>query len=259
MHLSRVFLTAAVLVGSCFSTSTHLLAEVVGKAVSIKTTVTGASGTLKRADPVSRNERIKTNASGLGHFRFSDGAKLAVGPNSSIVIDAYVLGSGNRVQKLALNATTGAFRWISGKSPSSAYEIATPLGTLGVRGTAVDVYLRNGVAAMVLLNGSARWCNDGNCVEVNRPCQFIVARGGNSISDPQQVSLGGLSQIGGASALYFFTNHDRLHPAFRTAQADCGLGSRLRTRRNTDTPGRPEPSPRSRDDGGNETPGGQLD
>lgn len=256
MQLSRVFLTTAVLVGSCFAASTHPLAEVVGKAVAVKTTVTGANGTLKRADPVSRNERIRTNASGLGHFQFSDGAKLAIGPNSSIVIDEYVLGSGSRVQKLALNATTGAFRWISGKSPSSAYEIATPVGTLGVRGTAVDIYLHNNVAAMVLLNGSARWCNNGTCVEVNRPCQFIIARGGSDISDPQLVSDAGLNQLGGASDLFFFANYDRLHPAFRTAQADCGMGSRLRTKRNADNPSRPERSPGGRR---SQEGGGQLD
>jgi hypothetical protein len=256
MHPSKVFLASAILVGGCFAAVTHPLAEVVGKAVSVKTTVTGDKGTLKRADPVSRNEKITTNASGLGHFQFGDGAKLAVGPNSSIVIDEYVLGSGSQVQKLALNATHGAFRWISGKSPSSAYEIGTPVGTLGVRGTAVDIYLRNGVAAMVLLNGSARWCNGGRCVEVNRPCQFIIAQGGSNISDPQLVSGSSVRQLGGASAFYFFTHYERLHPAFRTAQADCGMGARLRTKRNADTPSRPERSPRSRDRGGGNDGGG---
>ena len=99
MHLSRVLLTCAILVGGCFTTIAHPLAEVVGKAVSIKTSVTGDKETLKRADPVNRNEKITTNASGLGHFQFGDGAKPAVGPNSSIVIDQYVLGAGIHVQK----------------------------------------------------------------------------------------------------------------------------------------------------------------
>jgi hypothetical protein len=261
MHLSRIFLASTILVAGCFAGATHPLAEVVGKTVSVKTDVVGDKGRLKRADPVSRNEQITTNASGLGHFQFGDGAKLAVGPSSSIVIDEYVLGSGSQVKKLSLNATQGAFRWISGKSPSSAYEISTPVGTLGVRGTAVDIYLRNGVAAMVLLNGSARWCNDGRCVEVDRPCQLIIAQGGSNISDPRQVSASGLDQLGGASALYFFTNYERLHPAFRTAQADCGMGARLRTKRNADTPSRPEHSPRSggrgrgNDGGGNQEGG----
>ena len=258
MHHSKAFLAGVVLVGGCLTITPQPLAEVVGKTVSVKTTVSGDKGTLKRADPVNRNEKITTNSSGLGHFQFDDGAKLAVGPNSSIVIDQYVLASGSQVQKLTLNATQGAFRWISGKSPSSAYEIDTPVGTLGVRGTAVDIYLRDGLAAMVLLNGSARWCNDGRCVEVNRPCQFIIAQGGSNISDPQQVSASGLNQLGGSSTFYFFANYERLHPAFRTAQADCGLGARLRTKRNADTPSRSERSSRSRDrgngGGGNENP-----
>src|SRR4029079_12126588 len=76
------------------------LAEQVGKAVSVRTIVTGANGELKRSDPVSRDERINTNNTGLGQFQFIDGTKLAVGPNSSIVVDEYVLGSGNRVKRL---------------------------------------------------------------------------------------------------------------------------------------------------------------
>jgi hypothetical protein len=111
---------------------------------------------------------------------------------------------------------------------------------------------------MVLLNGSAQWCNAGRCVEVNRPCQFIIAQGGSNISDPQQVSTSGLSQLGGASTFYFFTNYERLHPAFRTAQADCGMGGRLRTKRNADTPSRPDHSSHSGRDRGNEG-GGQVD
>jgi hypothetical protein len=243
MNRAGRLLTAASLVLGCSIFSAQPWAETVGTAVSIKTIVTGTNGVLKKADLVARNERITTNASGLGHFRFSDGAKLAVGPNSNIVIDEYVLGSGNKVSKLVLNTTAGAFRWISGASPSSAYRIYTPVGTLGVRGTALDVYIRDNLAAMVLLNGSAEWCNGDKCVQVNRPCQFIIARQGGDISDPQQVSSRLLGELGDSAALFFFNNRDRLHPAFRTSQANCGLGSRLRgsTRDARQTPDRSAP------------------
>jgi hypothetical protein len=211
-----------------------VLAEPVGKAVSVKTIVSSDRGELKRADPVNRDEVIRTNGTGLGHFQFADGAKLAVGPNSRVKIDEYVLGSGNRVKKLALNSTKGAFRWISGRSPSSAYQIATPQGTLGVRGTAVDLYVRNGTALMVLLSGSAQWClpgQRGNCVTVRRPCDFIMASGGN-VTDPQRINA---SAVGGFTNLYFFSNSERLLPAFRAQRANCGLGTpRLRTRAGSD-------------------------
>ena len=237
-------------------------AETVGKAVSVRTLVTGDRGVFKRADPVERNERIRTDSAGLGHFQFMDGSKLAVGPNSNITVDEYVLGSGNRVKSLALNASRGALRWISGKSSSSAYSIVTPFGALGVRGTAVDIYLRNGAATMILLEGEARWCLPGRerCVTVNRPCDFIIAQG-NTVSDPERVNA---SAVGGFSSLYFFNNRDRLHPAFRTARANCGVGNTIRTKRGGDRPqDRPRAAP-SRDrgngdggDGGDS--GGQLD
>jgi hypothetical protein len=215
--------------GSCLLPS-QSAAEAVGKTVSVRTAVTGDGGVLKRADPVNRNERISTNMTGLGQFEFGDGTKLAVGPNSSITIDEYVLGSGNQLTKLTINTTKGALRWISGKSPSSAYQIATPVGALGVRGTVIDLYLEDNLALMVLLSGRGEWCNEGRCVAVDRSCSFIVARGGTDISDPQQVSPAALQQLGGAQGLYFFSNVQRLHPAFRTAQNTCGLGSRLRGR-----------------------------
>jgi hypothetical protein len=205
--------------------ATGAAAEQVGKAVSVRTIVTGAAGEFKRSDPVSRDERISTNNTGLGQFQFIDGTKLAVGPNSSIMVDEYVLGSGNRVKRLALNTTKGALRWISGKSPSSAYEIATPTGTLGVRGTAVDLYVGNNVAMMVLLNGAARWCPPGdrsNCVVVDRPCDFIVARGGN-ITQPERVTAAAANQFG-TDAFPFLVNNQRLLPSFRLGRANCGIG-----------------------------------
>jgi hypothetical protein len=223
----------------------------------VRTIVTGASGELKRNDPVSRDERIRTNGSGLGQFQFLDGTKLAVGPNATVVIDEYVLGSGNRVKKLALNVSKGTLRWISGRSPSSAYTITTAAGTLGVRGTAVDIAVRGNSAMMVLLDGAARWCPPGdltNCVVVNRPCDFIVARGGN-ITPPEQVNGTAVNQFGGASAFPFLINNQRLLPSFRLGRANCGLGTgRFPSRSGSDTPTRPSRPERESegDEGGGE-------
>ncbi|TGV72847.1 hypothetical protein EN788_72790, partial [Mesorhizobium sp. M2D.F.Ca.ET.145.01.1.1] len=80
-------------------------------------------------------ERISTSNSGLGQFVFLDGTKLAVGWGSSVVIDKYIFNDDNSVKKLTIRAAKGTFRWISGSSPSSAYQIVTPAGTIGVRGT----------------------------------------------------------------------------------------------------------------------------
>ncbi len=101
-------------------------AEPVGQAVVIKTEVTGQSGPIEVDTSVHRNERIKTSQSGLGQFLFRDGTKLAVGWGSSVVIDKYVFDDSQSVKKLTIRAAKGTFRWVSGSSNSSAYQILTP-------------------------------------------------------------------------------------------------------------------------------------
>jgi hypothetical protein len=254
MRAPRLLALTVALTAGCSMSVIQAFAETVGKAVSIRTIVTGDKGELKTADPISRNERIRANQFGLGQFVFIDGSKLAVGPNSTVVVDEYVLGEGNRFKKLALNATRGAFRWISGKSPSSAYQISTPAGSLGVRGTAVDVTVRGNAAMMVLLQGSARWCtqgvNRGQCVTVRRPCDFIIARRGSGISDPQPVSRTALSEIG-VDAAPFLRDNRRLLASFRLGRNNCGMGQRVtsppsgRADARPTREGRPDPEPPS--------------
>ena len=95
-------------------------AEAVGRAVDISTQVSGQGGALARGDDIHRDERIRSNASGVGAFMFADGTKLAVGPNSTVVIDQYVYAGGNTVKRLAIGATKGTLRW----------KASTPVGPL---------------------------------------------------------------------------------------------------------------------------------
>ena len=118
-------------------------AEEIGKAVAVTVTVSGDNGPLSASSPIHRDERVRTSSSGTGQFVFRDGTKLAVGPNSSLVLDQSIFSGSSSFKKLTLNATRGTFRWVSGKSSSAAYKINTPFGTLGVRGTVFDVYLGN--------------------------------------------------------------------------------------------------------------------
>ena len=127
-------LAGTLIVGLVDCSSIGLAAEKVGQARKINVTVTGDAGSFKAGDAVHRNERVRANASGLGQFEFDDGTKLAVGPNASVVVDKYVLGEGGKLKKLSIKATRGTFRFIAGKSNSSAYKVITPAGTLGVRG-----------------------------------------------------------------------------------------------------------------------------
>ena len=191
-------------------------AEKVGEAVLIKTTVTGDGGTLVTRSPVHRDERIRTSSSGLGEFIFQDGTKFAVGANSSVVIDKFVFNDSKSVKNLTINAAKGSFRWISGGSPSSAYKINTPAGTVGIRGTAVDIFVGSGgKTAVVLLKGQARFCGRNGCRELKRRCDVVVATPGGGITDPKRVDSGTFRELGTARALPFISGHQRLSGKFR--------------------------------------------
>jgi len=197
--------------------------EEVGQAVLIKTEVTGQSGPLSVKEPVHRDERISTSDSGLGQFLFRDGTKLAVGGGSSIVIDKFVFDDSNSVKKFSIKAAKGTFRWISGGSKSSAYQIVTPAGTIGVRGTAFDFYVgRDGTTAVVLLSGSAKLCGDNGCKQLARRCDYVVAKRNGAATDARRVNRSIFSTLGNKRALPFLSGAQQLTSAFGSRYG-CGI------------------------------------
>ncbi|TGQ52645.1 hypothetical protein EN836_18540 [Mesorhizobium sp. M1C.F.Ca.ET.193.01.1.1] len=242
-----------------------MAAEAVGQAVVIKTAVTGATGPLEVKSPVHRDERISTSNSGLGQFVFLDGTKLAVGWGSSVVIDKYIFNDDNSVKKLTIRAAKGTFRWISGSSPSSAYQIVTPAGTIGVRGTAFDIHIApNGKTAVVLLKGQARFCSGGGCRELKRRCDCVVASPSGAMTDVIKVNRSVLTTLGTSRALPFLTGNQQLSGGFATSGGNCGMAAAIQQehtarpqQRNSPappspgTPNPPSPPPKGDVDDGN--------
>ncbi|MFS8047579.1 FecR domain-containing protein [Rhizobium sp. BR 314] len=200
--------------------------ETVGQAVLIKTEVKGAGGPLAVDDPIHRDEQIRTSLSGLGQFTFRDGTKLAVGAGSSVTIDKFVFDDSGSVKKLTINAAKGTFRWMSGNSDHSAYQIVTPAGTIGVRGTAFDFYVgSNGMTAVVLLNGAAQFCGAGGCKQLKTQCDCVVAKRNGEITDPRRVTRDVLKKLGNQKALAFLSGDQQLSGRMGFVSGGCGLST----------------------------------
>lgn len=211
-------------------------AEKVGQAVLINTEVTGAGGPLAVDDPVHRDEQIRTSLSGLGQFTFRDGTKLAVGAGSSVVIDKFVFDDSGSVKKLTIKAAKGTFRWVSGNSNSSAYQIVTPAGTIGVRGTVFDFYVgANGTTAVVLLSGAAQFCGAGGCKQLKQQCDCVVAKRNGQISDPRRVNRDILKTLGNQRALPFLSGDQQLSGRMGFG-GSCGLSTAMKDRPNGISP-----------------------
>jgi hypothetical protein len=132
-------------------------AERVGSTIEARSTVSGEGAVGKRviaaADPIYRDERLRSNLTGMGQFQLGDGTKLVLGRNASLVIDRYVLGGGGgKAKTVTLKLLSGSARFVTGASDKRAYRILTPQGTIGVRGTAFDLTVRNGRTHLLLLS-----------------------------------------------------------------------------------------------------------
>ena len=233
-----------------------LAAEPVGQATLIRTEVSGQAGPIIVNDEVHRDERIRTSQSGLGQFIFRDGTKLAVGWGSSVVIDKYVFDDSDSVKRLSIKAAKGTFRWVSGNSKSSAYQIQTPAGTIGVRGTAFDFYVGpDGTTAVVLLNGAASFCGPGGCRQLQQRCDCVIARPNGNMTDAQPVNRTVLQRLGNQRALPFLSGNQSLSGGLgllggcRMASVEPERQDRLRQepRSRDPDPQPPQQSPR-RDD-----------
>lgn len=219
----RYCLAAAAVLAVFANVGPSVAVAPVGKTVQASNTVraSGAAGSrvLTTAAPVYFHDALRSNATGIGQFQFIDGSKLAIGPNASITIDKFVYKGGNTLQRLGIQASKGAFRWISGKSASSAYQIVTPAGTMGIRGTAFDFTVRGGKTYLVLLQGNVRLCSGSSCRNLRRTCDFVVA-GGGGISDPTHLSRG-LSSSEAQSIFPLLANQGRLSSGFRKPGRSC--------------------------------------
>lgn len=231
------FMMCLVLAGSAAA------AEQVGKVANAKTAVTSGGKPVDRGDPIFFMDRLATNSTGVGEFVFDDGTRLAIGPSASVVVDRFVVKNRSSFQKLGVKATKGAFRWVSGRSPSTAYSIKTPMGTMGVRGTAFDVRIVNGVTHVVLLNGKARFCAGSTCRSLNRSGDYIAATGGR-ISEPVKVKQAFKNKADAAKIFPFLANPNLLSSRFRVSGSNLlGGGGFGKTESRNSGQGGPNPKP----------------
>lgn len=116
---------------------------------------------------------VTTGAVGNVQIKFSDSTELVVGPNSSLLIQDYLLRDDQSVGKFAVNALSGTFRFATGESAKDRYLITTPTGTIGVRGTEFDFNVLPTLTEVLLYHGSVLLCNtDGQCVTLDGTCQL---------------------------------------------------------------------------------------
>ena len=135
---SRIWIPVLLLGGLFAVQSTAASAqEQIGKATSVRPQAEGSHGgnrTLSGGSDVYSKETVRTGDSGQADLRFRDSSNLSVGPKSSVRIDKFVYDSNKSAGTVAVEATRGSFRFVTGSQGKGSYQVKTPYGTLGIRG-----------------------------------------------------------------------------------------------------------------------------
>jgi len=107
----------------------------IGTASSVKPEAMGSiAGTLSAGSGVHASENVRTGSSGQADLRFLDNSNMTVGPGSSVRLDKFVYDPNKGTGGIAVEASRGAFRFVTGGQNKGSFSIKTPSGTLGIRG-----------------------------------------------------------------------------------------------------------------------------
>jgi hypothetical protein len=173
--------------------SSAALANKVGVASVVTNSVQGSAPprSLAVGNDVFSAERIRTGDASSAQLLFLDSTSVSVGARSELTLDRFVYDPNRRAGNVVLTASKGAFRFITGSQNPTSYSIKTPVATIGVRGTIVDV--RTGVVAGVnttvvtLIEGSVviRLLN-GQTVTLDRPGTSYIINSNGLVQGPLQ-------------------------------------------------------------------------
>ncbi len=139
----------------------------IGTATSTRPDAEGVMGAKSQAlspgTELYANETVRTGSVGRADLVLLDNTNLTVGPTSEVLLDKFVYDRTGSSGSVILQATRGAFRFVTGSQDHRAYKVNTPYGSLGVRGTTVEVVVKP--------KGGKKLCPNGRPPEPGKPCE----------------------------------------------------------------------------------------
>jgi hypothetical protein len=116
--------------------------EVVGriKVLTSPATVTSGSQVVQAevGTPLHANDVVETGEGGAVGLSFKDDTLISLGPKSKLTIDEFVFTPAEEKYSFATKMARGTMYYVSGtmaKLAPDKVSVATPVGTIGIRGT----------------------------------------------------------------------------------------------------------------------------
>ena len=109
-------------------------------AVIVQANVPSGAGQAKVGDPVYRGDMIHTGADGKLGIVFADGTSFNISSNARMELNEFVYDPNSQANSTLFSLSKGTFTFVAGKvAKSGDMKISTPVGTMGIRGTAPHV------------------------------------------------------------------------------------------------------------------------
>lgn len=197
-----IFRTICALAMGLFFGLADARAAQIGVASAVSNDVQGFEGGKPRVLTVGggvfSNERVRTGISSSAQLLFVDKTTVSIGPQAELTLDKFIYDPNRGSGQVVIDTVRGSFRFITGSQNPNNYTIKTPVGTLGIRGTIVNIQvsgdrtvigLSEGAVKITLLNGQVL-----NLTQVGMA--YIIDGNGNvtgpvtfNIADPAFASL----------------------------------------------------------------------
>jgi len=210
MSKRNIVAAAALLAGFLSGEASAQPARDIGVAATVVNrmdgTVSAQRRTIGSGDRVFSDEVVETAKDGKGQLLFLDETSLTVGPESRLTLDKFVFDPDASRSVVSMTAVKGVFRFVSGSLPKQAYEIKTPAGVVGVRGTIFDlIVFINGDVLLRLIEGGVVFTTlSGQQYQVTRLGQVLtVTKAGagnlaNGLTGPQAALLAPILDLAGS-------------------------------------------------------------
>src|SRR3954470_13180553 len=159
----------------------------VGEAAVVKNEVLRVAGSatsqINVGDGLLLDEVVRTGLDSATRLVMADSTNLSLGPSASLKLDRTVFDDEHHYRDVAVRLTSGAFRFVTGHSEKAAYKITTPLASIGVRGTTLDILSQRGQTIVNLQEGASSVCTiTFECIQLTRPgdTAIITLSGGKT-------------------------------------------------------------------------------
>ena len=151
----------------------------IGEAAVVKNEVlrvaASSASQINVGDGLLRDEVVRTGLDSATRLVMADSTNLSLGPNATLKLDRAVFDDANHYRDVAVRLTSGTFRFVTGNSEKAAYKITTPLATIGVRGTTLDILSQRGQTIVNLQEGAASVCTvTFECIQLTQPGDTAV-------------------------------------------------------------------------------------